>query len=194
MPDRDELDRLIDCELARYAEPRPGLEQRLLARIDAHSSAPSLVFHAWQRWALATAITIALVLVLSIPHFMHRETSTTTAHGTTAEHAPAARSQAVPPESKLEIRPLPKIANTTHHVARAPRSNRPSENTTRPRLDIFPAPQPLSPQEQALVAIATAPSDSARENLLASQRQLDAPLQISAIEIPPITAPDEGRK
>ena len=194
MRDRDEVDRLIDSELARYAEARPGLEQRILAQVDAESSAPSLSFHAWQRWALATAITIALVLVLSIPHFMHRETSTTTAHITTAEHAPAARSQAVLPESKLEIRQLPKIANTSRDVARAFRSNRIPEKTTRPKLDIFPAPQPLSPEEQALVAIATAPSSSARENLVASQHQLDTPLQISAIAIPPITAPDEGRK
>jgi len=35
MRDRDEVDRLIDSELARYAEARPGLEQRILAQVDA---------------------------------------------------------------------------------------------------------------------------------------------------------------
>ena len=35
MPERDELERLIDSELASYAEPRAGLEQRVLARLEA---------------------------------------------------------------------------------------------------------------------------------------------------------------
>lgn len=194
MPERDDLDRLIDSELAHYAEPRPGLEQRILARVDAASSTRSSLSHAWRQWALVGAIAIALVLSFSIPRFMHRETSTPTAHLAIPERAPAAEAKAVAPEPNAQFRPSPEAANTAHHVARAPRSNRIPEKTRHPRLDIFPAPQPLSPQEQTLVAIATAQSASARESLMASQQRLDAPLQISAIEIPPITAPDEGGK
>jgi hypothetical protein len=194
MPERDELDRLIDSELARYAEPRTGLEQRVLASVDAASSARSPFFRAWQRWALAAAIAAAVVLSIAIPDFIYRKTSTTTAHVAIPEHAPAARAKEITSESEVQFRPVPKVANTTHHIARASKPNHIAEKTTRPRLDIFPAPHPLSPEEQALVAIATARSDSARESLMASQRAMNAPLQISAIEIPPITMPNEGNK
>ncbi len=33
MPERDDLDRLLDSALATYAEPRRGLEKRILARV-----------------------------------------------------------------------------------------------------------------------------------------------------------------
>jgi hypothetical protein len=194
MSERDELDRLIDSELGRYAEPRGGLEQRILASVEAASPVRLAFFRAWRRWVIAAAITAAVVLSIAIPRLMYQETSTTTAHVAIPEHAPAARAKVITPEPEVQLHPVPKVANTTPHVARASRSNRIAETTTRPKLDRFPAPQPLSPQEQALVAIATAPSASARETLIASQHQLDAPLHISAIDIPPITAPDEGRK
>jgi hypothetical protein len=69
-----------------------------------------------------------------------------------------------------------------------------ADSAARPKQDVFPLPQPLSPEEQALIAMATAPASSARENLIASQRQLDAPLEIPTINIAPITKPDPGAK
>src|SRR3954471_18739898 len=140
MPERDELDRLIDSELARYAEPRVGLEQRIIAGIDAGSSAQSPFFHSWQPWAFAAAVAIALVLFVSIPRLIHRTTSPNTAHVTIPDHA-AARAKAVAPGTTIQLLPFPDIANTTHHVAHASSSNGGAEKTTHPRLEIFPTPQ-----------------------------------------------------
>jgi hypothetical protein len=58
-----------------------------------------------------------------------------------------------------------------------------------PKLDIFPTPQPLSPQEQALADFAARAPKSERESLMAAQQKTAAPLHIAAIEIKPLNLP-----
>jgi hypothetical protein len=60
-----------------------------------------------------------------------------------------------------------------------------------PKLDVFPTPQPLTPEEQALVAFAVRAPESERKSFIEAQRQAEAPLRIAAIEIPPIDSPDK---
>jgi hypothetical protein len=62
----------------------------------------------------------------------------------------------------------------------------------KPKLDVFPAPQPVSEQEKALLAFAQQ-SAEARQEAFEVPRNDDAPLQISAIQIQPIPQPDEGK-
>jgi hypothetical protein len=191
MPERDELDRLIDGELSRYAEPRAGLEQRILARVDTEAVRRPGLISRWQAWVLVGAAAAAILLLVTVPRLVHRQqginNATMTNHTITANSSES-------PVPKVPARPLPQTGQRTRNAVRGSGSRKQIENAPLPQLDVFPAPQPLSAQEQALLALATAPSDTARENLIASQRALNAPLQISAIEIPPITMPNEGNK
>jgi hypothetical protein len=194
MPERDELDRLIDSALARYGEPRSGLEQRMLARVDDEVARRHGFFRKWQAWALVGAAAAAILLLVFVQRPAHREASISSATLTSPNREQAeGRSPSTVPEVHNQVRHLANTSKTTHPGAR---KSKPTESTpaAKPRLDVFPAPQPLSAEERALVEIATEPSDVGRENLIASQRALDAPLQISAIEIPPITSPDAGKK
>jgi len=64
-----------------------------------------------------------------------------------------------------------------------------------PKLAVFPSPQPLTREEQVLVAAAGRGSDTQREALLAASKPpSDAPLAIADLSIPPLVAPDEGNK
>lgn len=196
MPERDDLDRLIDSELARYAEPRPGLEQRVLSRVETEEANRSnwfLVLHGSKSWALAGAIAaIVLSLALQTDWIPHRESSTT-ARATTPDHAPVVSPESETPEAHRDIQHVTQIAKNTHDALSKSKNIAAPERMRHPKLDVFPALQPLSPEEQALVAIATGPSKDARDNLIASQRQLDAPLQISSIDIAPLSQPNEGK-
>jgi hypothetical protein len=63
---------------------------------------------------------------------------------------------------------------------------------TLPKLDVFPSPQPLSPEEKALVSFAARAPEPVRQALIDAQTQADAPLNIAAIEIQPLDPPDQG--
>jgi hypothetical protein len=65
--------------------------------------------------------------------------------------------------------------------------------TILPKLDVFPTPQALTPEERALALVATRTPAPVRNALLAAQTQDDAPVRIAAIHIPPIEPPDEGQ-
>lgn len=192
MPERDELDRLIDSELARYAEPRVGLEQRILARIEAESSRRSWLLSRWRLWALAGAVVAIVLLGVSVPRVLHRETDVNTARAASPDHERIASTKGVTPEVHVQFRALPQIAKR-HHVEGRSIPTEVAANARHPKLDVFPSPQPLSAQERALLALATQSPDTERETLLANQRRQDSPLDIAAIRIPPITLPDEGK-
>ena len=191
MPERDDLDMLIDSALSTYAEPRPGIEQRILAHIEAVSSTQSGICRGWRLWVLAGALAMAVVLLVGIPRLMHREVSVTTARATVPDRGPVAVPKNAIPQ--VPVRHLPRVVKSVLGTAQTKGSTKNTEYSQRPKLDVFPASQPLSTQERALVALATVPSASGRESLMAKQRQLDEPLEISAIQIAPITMPDEGK-
>ena len=191
MPERDELDCLIDLELVRYAEPRAGLEQRILVRVEAESSSRSWFLHGWRRWALAGAVSMAIVLAIGISLSAHHETSVNTA-GMAMPGRESARPTTTVPDIHVETSHSNMTAKTAQNGTRRSKSIEVAERPRQPKLEVFPAPQPLTAEEEALVAIATGKSDAGRESLMASNRQLRTPLQISAIEIPPLTVPDEG--
>lgn len=61
-----------------------------------------------------------------------------------------------------------------------------AEQRMLPKLDVFPTPQPLSPQERALLAVATQAPPDVSKQLMEAQRHLGDPIQIAAIEIRPL--------
>ncbi|MGA2251861.1 hypothetical protein [Terracidiphilus sp.] len=61
-----------------------------------------------------------------------------------------------------------------------------------PKLDVFPTPQPLSPEERTFVRYVANMSESDRKALAATQDQPITPLAIAAIQIQPLAPLDKS--
>jgi hypothetical protein len=143
----DELDRALDSALAKYAgaEPRAGLEERVLANIRAERA--RVPDRAWWRWsaaALAAVVVVAAALALR---------SGGPTQPVVAKHTPVTTRSRREPERLIAngeanlVRPLahPPIPKT---LARPYQSK--VMATAAPKLDQFPSPRPLSEEELAL--------------------------------------------
>ncbi len=60
--DHDEFDHTLDAALARYAAvvPRDGLEERVLATLEAERA--RVPERSWWRWSVATALAIVIIV------------------------------------------------------------------------------------------------------------------------------------
>jgi hypothetical protein len=192
MPERDELDRLIDAELSRYAEPRAGLEQRILARIDTEPPARFRIFGAWERWALAGAIAAAIILSIGVPLSMRQNGTTVSTAGGRATHSrePISANMNVPathPEVRLSKQP----DNSAQRTPRRSRTIEVTQHATLPKLDLFPTLQPLSESEHVVTRFAVAASKTQRKSLLIPSEEIEEPIRITAIHIPPLPSLEE---
>ena len=142
----DDLDRVLDAALAKYAavQPRNGLEERVLANL--RSTAPS-ANTTWWRWSLAAAAMAMLLMVIT---FAWR--SRTPSHPAIAnrpaptEHRNAGPEMHVARRDPTAIPPRPRRAHKTHVPGSAP------VVADAPKLDQFPSPHPLSEQEKILAS------------------------------------------
>lgn len=182
MPERDELDQLIDLALATYAEPRSGLERRTLARLSNHAARS-----ARKRWAfpaIAVLTAAALVLLGFLVTKGPRSQSSQMAYAPAITSAPAVSAPA-PPETGSSL---------PHRIRQRGRAVKLTANNAvpRPKLNIFPTPQPPVAGEQALIRFAAEAPEADRRALVEAQPQVDEPLKISAIRIPPLQSLDEN--
>jgi hypothetical protein len=192
MREKDQLDLLIDAAAATYAEPRAGLENRILLAISMERQAvavkpapPIIPRRPWLPWALALSAAACLLLVTMI-------LSNHTRRGTQTQNVPAQQARHESSGSALIASATPHAANARILISR-PRRHTPSlPPAPLPKLDVFPTPQPLTPQEQALVTYATRASSPQLQALVAAQKEVGKPLNIAAINIPPLESPDEG--
>jgi hypothetical protein len=143
--DKAPLDRWLDGALQQYgnAEPRAGLEHRILANLESADKRARVDLGWWWRLAVA-AVMICIVVAV----WMGRNVSRV-AKQSIAKVVPATRIVATtkPPEPNPA---LGKVATTTTHPARR-RESRPRIPTAKePRLEQFPSARPLSEQEQML--------------------------------------------
>lgn len=182
--ERDQLDRMLDSALATYADPGPdsGLERRILSRI-ANEAAPA-PRRRWLAWAIALPVTASLLLFMLVLRPWTNQPSTT-------PEANASRQPVQPSTaSRPAARPTPvRRSKASVHRPRLPGKALAAASTRPPKLNIFPSPQPLSPEEQSLVNFAVHAPQSERESLMAAQSEADAPLRITAIEIKPLEPP-----
>jgi len=143
----DALDHELDAALATYAavEPRSGLEERVLANLEARrAEAPVRV--AW-RWLLASALTVVvLVLGLSLS-WRIRKPQSAKAIGRGVEHA-AQGAQMGNATSQPQL-PAPHRASIKTAARNRPR-NSSALLAAVPHLRQFPSPRPLSQQEMLL--------------------------------------------
>jgi hypothetical protein len=195
MHEKDHLDRMLDSALSSYGETESdsGLAERILARVESEQRAKQFVPRSRSRFVQWVALPAAACLLLTL--ILLKSPRPTATHPTgglpqTATTNTGSKGIEVENVRPPALKTVPKTTTRTLHRTLADVA----DSAARPKLDVFPLPQPLSPEEQALIAIATATEASARENLIASQRQLKAPLEISAINIAPLTKTDQDAK
>lgn len=175
-PDKEkqnEFDRALNAALAKYAsaEPRTGLEERVLANLHAHRArAPE---RAWWRWSLAGALVAVLVVALA---FVWRLSSTS--HPLVQNHSPSTKQDAQ--QSTQVVSKASRSGNGLRDRVTTRRAtvHRPPKVVIadNPKLDQFPSPLPLSEQEKFLrsyvaehprqaALVARARSNALREDL-----------------------------
>lgn len=157
--DRDQMDGRLDRLLKEYGEvePRPGLEDRIFARVRTEA-APNRWLLRWA-WSLAGAATAVLLIVMwsGIARRPLRSPQDTgrASEAKNSAQAPAVIGANVPSASH------PRTLRVHRAVASLARRRE-------PRLDRFPSPRPLSHQELALVNYAWRFPDEA---MLVAKRQ-----------------------
>jgi hypothetical protein len=146
MRDKDQnpfTERWLDVALREYgeAEPRPGLENRVLANL--HTEQARLILRPWY-WRPGVAAVMVAVFVIGALLLGRRPDATRT----TISNRPSIALGNTEPE-----RPI--VSAVRPHVAlKQPGRSRPGGHTAHsssvPRLEQFPAPAPLSKQEEML--------------------------------------------
>jgi hypothetical protein len=194
MREKDDLDFLIDSALSTYADPGPGskLVDRVLVTLAAVRTETPRVRARWRSrllpWAVAIPVSAGLLFLWLSPRrdkplpASERQEARSTAPGAIAPRL----------NSSSEVRPhVPR-----RHVIRSAQPASPVQAiqaAVLPKLDVFPTPQPLTPEERALALIATQIPLPAREALVEAQ-SLDAqPVRIAEIQIPPLEPPAQGQ-
>src|ERR1051326_1810210 len=132
--DQDRVNELLDRMLDAYSnvEPLSGLEQRILARLQSESPTRTPKPGRWLLWPITAVMTAGLLLALNLWKI---------------------RKLPAPPVPVAHVPMLPLIPaevsrkNQTHEVPRASR-----RKMVVPHLPIFPAPAPLTEQEELLLA------------------------------------------
>ncbi len=182
MAEYDELDYQLDAALSAYAEPGPDLAPRILAQVSVARSHRMRWF--WGAGFATAAAAAALLLLLIAPRHMSQPQ--------------------VAPQTKVSIAsptaPGPLLGNsrTAHPAGPQARRVKPAATLASwrasPKKEIFPTPRPISTEERALVHLVAQSSPEQRESLLRQQQQAAEPIRISAISIPPISSPAEGKE
>ncbi len=191
MAERDQLDRLLDAALSTYADPDPNLSPRILAQMSAASSARTRR----ERWfwaaglALAGAAAVLLIALSSWrapapksipqPQIQHQTLAT-------APPPPEVPTHTASPHSEYSTIALRQHA-IAHHSPATPTPPAPKQET-------FLAPRPLTAEEETLARFVAQSSAEQREDLLARQQRSADLIHISAISIPPISSPAEGKE
>ncbi len=190
MHDKPELDRLLDSALKTYAEPEPGLEGRVLLSLAEIRTAPrrAVPNRRWLYWSAVVPVAAGLLFMLTarkspqpgLQSQANAPEQVATAHS--AQSAPPFSTSRAPVSAMR--RPAFHAQRNTDHAA--------LKSAALPKLDVFPAPRPLTAEERALYSFATEVPEKQRQAVLNAQKKDDAPLDVAAIRIPPLETPAEG--
>ena len=198
------LDARIDAALRSYmdtpefSDPHVVLARvRMLAQQEPRSRRSAWV------WAVPASVA-ALIAVVALVWFAQRPTSPQIAF---VPKAPGVASVAAPdsqPGARKNAGPSTPVARATSvqddralDASAKVRRGESRRNEIRdqndvalaerrlPKLNVFPAPRPLSAEERALAAFVVRAPPAVKEQVIASQKQVDDPIEIAAIQIEP---------
>jgi hypothetical protein len=179
------VEELLDASLRHYAraEPRPGLEGRVLAGVRARQrDARRRTFWGWAVGAAGASAVVTLLVFSYLPRHQ-------TPPMPLAAKAPANISE-----------PVVAAVAPPVHPARLHPSRRPGPpNRVDSRPQQFPTPRPLSEQEKLLLVYAQSLNGSSTASAWkwdhdASHDLVIPPLRIAAIDIEPLSAPENRDK
>jgi len=182
------VDQLLDSALAQHraAEPRPGLESRILERVRATAGEEIARAKAWKVW-IAAAATAVVVLVFFGVRMTNR------APGPAVETSEAVNT--IPSTSSRQILTansgaIPKAGNATTVVELKPIAHRDSTRSRRVEAhhwpSQFPTPAPLTAEQKALVRyVQKTPPRVLAEPILKAEFTVQ-PLEITPLTIPPL--------
>jgi hypothetical protein len=178
----DELiDERIDAALRSYAEPGEMPEVRVaVARVLERVRSDSGRGVGWWVWGAVAAACLAVAV--GVGAWMMRGPRV-------AEIAWVPRAPGV-----VDYRPLTSrgsIVELPHPVARNNTAQQNGAPGVLPKLDVFPAPRPLSAEEQALVAFAEQATPEQKKQVVEAEQHLGDPIAIAELKIRPL---DEGEK
>jgi hypothetical protein len=149
--EHDELDRELDAALAKYAaaEPRSGLEERVLSNLRAGCEQVAV----WWRWPALAVLAAAVAIVAG---FVLMQRSGKPAGEISTQQRPVAGPSAPQPSPQNPPRRVPvqkstvAAATARHGKVRHPVDGPQDTVAAVPRLERFPSPQPLTEQEEIL--------------------------------------------
>jgi hypothetical protein len=163
------LDEMLDSLLTNYslAEPRPGLETRILANLREaeEKEAP----HGWWsfKWLWAGAVAAAIIVAAVLFNGRHRVTPPTNVIVKTNQPAPQPEIQPRAPIARQETAKIHRRKPSTPALPQ----NAPLALRDRPA--VFPTPTPLSEQEKLLLSyVASTP----REEMIAQSHPDEPPV------------------
>jgi hypothetical protein len=146
----DELDRVLDAALAKYAvaEPRAGLEERVLANLrEQQAHVPNRSWWAWGGLTAAAALAILVVVVALSWRSEKSRRPVATSHSSVATQDAQRSAQVVSNGGASDFHPQA-LTPATRRAAR--RARHEAVAAANPKLDQFPSPRPLSEQERML--------------------------------------------
>src|SRR5579864_4932159 len=150
--EQDEFDRVLDAALAKYtaAEPRAGLEERVLANLRGEQArVPDRVWWRWSAVAAVAAVAAVIVVVLALGLRSDKASRPIVVnHPSTSTEAPRERgTEIVSNAHSSGTRPARPSAARKPAVQPSPPV---VAIALAPKLEQFPSPQPLSEQEKLL--------------------------------------------
>lgn len=188
MDDRDRnqfVDELLDATLARYrsAEPRLGLEERVLTRLRSeHQPQPWL---GWA-WRFAAGVTV-FAIVLATAHWARRAVFAPGTPARISESAPTERSKSVSSAATPPPQSTRRVASHTagRSISRTVRQTGFRHAVAEPRQDIFPSPAPLSKEERLLLSYVKLGPPPASMGSHKGSEEIEE-IQIAPLEIAPL--------
>jgi hypothetical protein len=167
--ERDPLSRELNAALAKYSavEPRAGLENRVLANLQAQRD--HVLARSWWRWSFGSATAMFIALAIIVASLAGRSGKThapvTRYHSTTTAPVVAQSGQRNAQDgsgrNNAERNSTEKNSTEKNDLERSIRpAGRPATHRSpqlaganaHPKLDQFPSPQPLSEQEKILAS------------------------------------------
>jgi hypothetical protein len=151
----DEFDDVLDAALAKYAaaEPRAGLDERVLANLRAERA--RVTERACWRWSIVAPLAAIVIVALALAWKSGKQSQIVAQHHpSTTTQAPKEPTKQTASNSMRDLIPSPERGRMPRTNARGSRlkvvvANSP--NLDQPKLDQFPSPRPLSEGERLLV-------------------------------------------
>lgn len=206
MKDKDRfVDQLLDSALSnhRAAEPRPGLEARLLERVRA-ANEESAGTKAWKLWIAAAATVVVMFVAIRVANRPHSPAVETSQAANAVPSAPPKEtltgSSGAAPSTGNSI-PIVEPKRVAHGDSRPPRRLKDSSRQVEAHHwpSQFPTPAPLTAEEKALVQyVRETPPKVLAASLsphLSDSRPMEIePVKVSSIQIQPLTVIKPGEE